>query len=386
MKNIKSYVLIGLLSFLAFSCTSDDNNPIDPPKNEQKEVGKTFEITGTFDFNHAGAAIPFIFTENSFTIGTSSLGKENSTSQLTTLYINKENVYKAVLKQEDGKFMALFLRNVKENTMDLNMDYNFNTEKEAIDSKYPPSDASMGNHDGGQFGWLSLIRQETIRPQLPVNGTYVFDATSMGGGIYAYSFTDEQVRFDAGSPYDMKILDYKNDTHKILLEGLGSKAGTYYVIQLKDITATEVQIARDTKSTLAEAEAIFNSSDSVSGSFSPYVKQIENPIELPVNGRYAFDATAMGGGIYSYTFTNEQVSFDAGNPYDMKVLDYKNESHKILLEGLGSKAGTFYVIQLKNITASSVEIARDTKTNLEEAKTIFEHTDDVAGSFSTYTK
>ncbi len=392
MKTIKLIAFIGLFGLLTVGCANDDNSIIEKPDEQvdsnQKKVGSTFETTGVFDFKHAGANIPFEFTKTNFIVKTSALGQANSDSKLITLFINKENVNKAVLKQEDGKYLALFLRNIKENSMDINMDYTFDTEDAANKAAYPDPKASMGSHDGGQFGWLSLTKSEAgeVSIQLPINGKYIFDGTVMGGGIYSYIFTNENISFDAGSPYEMKILKHNKDNNKILLEGLGSKEGTFYVVQLKDITENTVKIARDTKTNKSEAETTYESNSDVSGNFTEYTKETNNAFVLPVNGRYIFDGTAMGGGIYSYTFTNEKVSFDAGSPYDMKITNYNSTTNKILLEGLGSKEGTFYVIQLKEITDASVKIARDTKSIKADAEATFNSSSDVAGNFTEYIK
>lgn len=392
MKTIKLIAFIGLFGLLTAGCANDDNSIIEKPDEQvdsnQKKVGSTFETTGVFDFKHAGANIPFEFTKTNFIVKTSTLGQENSNSTLISLFINKENVNKAVLKQENGKYLALFLRDIKKNSMDINMDYTFDTEDAANKATYPDPNASMGNHDGGQFGWLPLTRSQSNEDsiELPVNGKYIFDATAMGGGIYNYTFSNEIIAFDAGAPYEMTILKHNKENNKILLEGIGSKAGTFYVAQLKNIKENSVEIARDTKSTKSEAEAIYESNQDVSGNFTEYIKETSTSFNLPVNGKYIFDGTPMGGGIYSYTFTNEKVSFDAGAPYDMKIIGYNNTNNKILLEGLGSKEGTFYVIQLKEITATSVKIARDTKSTETEADEAFNNSNDLAGSFSEYEK
>lgn len=392
MKTIKLLAFIGLFGLLTVGCANDDNSIIKKPDEQvdsnQKKVGSTFETTGIFDFKHAGANIPFEFTKTNFIVKTSALGQENSNSLLITLFVNKENVNKAVLKQEDGKYLALFLRNIKENSMEINMDHTFDTEEAANKAVYPDPSASMGSHDGGQFGWLPLTRSQSNEDpiELPVNGKYIFDGTAFGGGIYSYTFSNEMIAFDAGAPYEMKILKHNKENNKILLEGLGSKAGTFYVAQLKNIKENSVEIARDTKSTKTEAEAIYESNQDVSGNFTEYIKEASTSFDLPLNGKYIFDGTAMGGGIYSYTFTNEKVSFDAGAPYDMKIIGYNNTTHKILLEGLGSKEGTFYVIQLKEIANTSVKIARDTKSTKAEAETIFNSSADLTANFTEYVK
>lgn len=392
MKNLKLMALIGIFGFLITSCSNDDNNTINVPDNdqpvEQKKVGTDFETTGKFEFKHAGANIPFEFTKTSLIVKTTDLGKPDSESKLITLYIDKQNVNKAVLKQENGKFQALFLRNIKQNSMEVNIDHIFDTEKQAIEASYPDPNASMGNHDTGQFGWLALTRAEDAPEpiELPVTGKYIFDGTAFGGGIYSYTFTNQKITFDAGSPYEMQVLLHNKNNNKIFLEGLGDKKGVFYVIQLKQVKENTVEIARVTKTNKAEAQEIYQDSKEIPANFTEYTKESDQNIQLPVQGTYSFDATSLGGGVYSYTFTNKNVTFDAGSPYDMEIISHNNKNDKILLEGIGDKKGSFYVIQLKDLTNTSVKIARETLDALEKAQDMYKDPTDLSANFTEYQK
>lgn len=392
MKITKLIALIGFISVFAMSCTNDDNSDPILKERDQKELAAKFQAIGEYQFPHAGTAMPFTFTETTFSSESPTVGQESSISTLIKLFQNSEGVFRAVLKEKDGRFSALFLRNINDNSMEINIDKtfeqtNFKTEKEAIEVAYPNPKASMTNHDSGQFGWLKILKKTTSNEEinLPVNGKYVFDATAMGGGVYSYTFNNEKVTFDSGEPYEMKIEKYNSTSKRILASGLADKTGTYYVIHLTDITPTKVKIGRETKETLQEAEVAFNSSTEFN-KYSEYIKEVEVPtINLPVSGKYSFDATAMGGGIYSYTFENGIVSFDAGAPYDMKVLKYHSDTQRILAEGLGEKAGSYYVIHLKDITPTKVKIGRETKETKQEAETAL-ISSDVFNKYSEYSK
>ena len=392
MKITKLIAFISFISIFAVGCSNDDNsNPI-PKGQEQKEVGTKFQATGEYEFPHAGSAMPFTFTETTFSSESPMAGEQAAEHTLIKLYQNSEGVFKAVLKEQSGKFSALFLRNISNKGMEINMDqtfegFNFNTEKEAVDVAYPDPKASMANHNSGQFGWLK-INKKTITTEeinLPVNGKYSFDATAMGGGVYSYTFDNKNVTFDAGAPYSMKIEKYDSTKNRILASGTGDQVGSFYVIHLKDITATKVKIGRETIASKEEAEVAFTSA-TVFDKYSEYTKEVETPtLNLPVSGKYSFDATAMGGGIYSYTFDNEKVTFDAGAPYDMKILKYHSDTQRILAEGLGEKEGSFYVIHLKDITATKVKIGRETIASKAEAEAALISTA-VFDKYSEYSK
>ncbi|WP_430614061.1 hypothetical protein [Flavobacterium sp. JP2137] len=401
MKITKFFAILAVASMLTVGCSSDDSSPITQVEETQKELEAKFPVVGTYEYAHGTMKIPYVFAAQSLKVQNSNMSGEDTEEVVVKAYQQiKDSVYKIVTKEtKTGKYTAFFLRNVTAESLEINMDHSFDTEKEAIDSKYAdPAEAPNSTHT--KFGWLKLTKANASAIQLPVSGKYVFDGTSQpGGGIYIYTFSNEQVSFDSGhGAYDMKVLAYNNTTKKILLEGLAAKAGTYYVAQLKDITTNTVKIARDTKAPLegtdakALAEAIFNSAADLTGNFTEYTK--ENAISLPVQGKYTFDGTSQpGGGIYTYTFSNEKVTFDSGHgAYDMKVLKYNSGTQKILLEGLDSKAGTFYVAQLKEVTATSVKIARETKAPLEgsnpkaEADAIFNSASDITGNFTTYQK
>ncbi|MBW3518284.1 hypothetical protein [Flavobacterium sp. NKUCC04_CG] len=402
MKIIKIFALIAITSLLAVGCSSDDSSPIIPPgpgpeNPTQKELDAKFPVIGTYEYAHAGMKIPYVFTATTLVVQNSNMSGEDTEEVVVKAFQNlSDNVYKIVTKETStGQYTAFFLRNITAESLEINMDYTFATEKEAIDTKYAdPNEVPNVGHT--KFGWLKLTKASIASISLPVSGKYIFDGTAQSGGVYSYNFTNEKVSFDAGAPYDMKVLAYNQTTKKILLEGLDSKAGTYYVAQLKDITDTSVKVARETKAPAGgnnpktEAEAVFNSPADVTGNFTEYFK--EGVIRLPVQGKYSFDGTSQNAGIYSYIFSNEVVTFDAGAAYDMKILKYNPVTKKILLEGLGSKAGTYYVAQLKNVTATSVKIGRETKAPVEgsnpktEAEAVYNSAADIAGNFTEYVK
>ena len=77
--------------------------------------------------------------------------------------------------------------------------------------------------------------------------------------------------YNARSRLQEKILKYHGDAQRILAEGLGDKEGSFYVIHLKDITATKVKIGRETIASKAEAEAALIST-AVFDKYSEYSK------------------------------------------------------------------------------------------------------------------
>ncbi|MCP1997029.1 hypothetical protein [Flavobacterium sp. HSC-61S13] len=366
MKNIRIFAFLAIASLLTVSCSSDDSTP-NLPTETQKELEAKFPVVGTYEYAHGAMKIPYVFTAQSLVVQNSNMSGEDTEEVVVKAYQQiKDGVYKIVTREsKTAQYTAFFLRNVTNESLEINMDHSFATEKEAIDSKYAdPNEGPNSTHT--KFGWLKLNKASIASIALPVSGKFIFDGTSQpGGGIYTYAFTNEKVTFDSGhGAYDMKVLNFNKTTNKILLEGLDTKAGTFYVAQLKDITTKSVQIARVTKAPLegsnpkAEAEAIFKDTKDLEGNFTKYYK--EDAI-LPVQGVYEFDGTSMGGGIYTYTFSNETISFDSGTPYSMKVLAYNKTLNTILLEGIdASVQGVFYVIKLDAITATSVAVGRDT--------------------------
>lgn len=391
MKVTKFLSALAILAFLSVSCSSDDD-VIRKGPDTQTELGSELPFEGDYVLAHAGNPIPFEFKKKTISMqmaGMAGSGQEDDNYNVIKVYKDKNEVLKVVAQhQTEGDYKAFFFKNIQVETLEINMDFDFNSEKEAIESTYPSAGAVAPDHQNNKFGWLKLTKagNETVKIDLPVQGKYVFSAQ---GFTYYYNFTNDVVSFNGD--YDMKVLQHNTNTNKILLEGLGEKAGTYYVTQLKNITETTVDIARLTYVPAADAktqaEAEFASSAEITARFSTYTKESgeEPAFSLPVQGKYIFSAQ---GFTYFYNFTNTVVSFNGD--YDMKVLDFNATTNKILLEGLGEKVGTYYVTQLKNITETSADIARltyapatDAKANAEAE---FAATTEINARFSTYAK
>ncbi|MGS4346481.1 hypothetical protein ACKUSY_12975 [Myroides odoratus] len=393
MKITKLFSALAIFALLITSCSSDDDVIRNPPPEQggQKEVGTELPFEGTYAYGHAGNPIPFEFKKKSITMQMSLMagsGQEDDTYNIIKIYENTDGVLKVVSKhQTANEYKAFFFKNIKEESLEINIDFDFNSEKEATESTYPSVGAVAPDHQNNKFGWLKLTKtgNETVKINLPVQGKYVFSAQ---GFTYYYDFSNDKVNFNGD--YDMKVLQHNTNTNKILLEGLGEKAGNYYVTQLKNITETTVDIARLTfvpaADAKATAEAEFASLEEVGARFTTYTKESgEEAFSLPVQGKYTFSAQ---GFTYFYNFTNTIVNFNGD--YDMKVLDFNATTNKILLEGMGEKAGNYYVTQLKNITETSVDIARLTFVPAADAKTTaeaeFASTEEVSARFTTYTK
>ena len=393
MKITKLFSALAIFALLITSCSSDDDVIRNPPPEQggQKEVGTELPFEGTYAYGHAGNPIPFEFKKKSITMQMSLMsgsGQEDDTYNIIKIYENTDGVLKVVSKhQTANEYKAFFFKNIKEESLEINIDFDFNSEKEATESTYPSAGAVAPDHQNNKFGWLKLTKtgNETVKINLPVQGKYVFSAQ---GFTYYYDFSNDKVNFNGD--YDMKVLQHNTNTNKILLEGLGEKAGNYYVTQLKNITETTVDIARLTfvpaADAKATAEAEFASLEEVGARFTTYTKESgEEAFSLPVQGKYTFSAQ---GFTYFYNFTNTIVNFNGD--YDMKVLDFNATTNKILLEGMGEKAGNYYVTQLKNITETSVDIARLTFVPAADAKATaeaeFASTEEVSARFTTYTK
>lgn len=395
MKITKFFSALAIFALLTTSCSSDDDVIRNPPTEQggQKEVGTELSFEGTYAYAHAGNPIPFEFKKKSITMQMSLMagsGQEDDTYNIIKIYENADGVLKVVSKhQTASEYKAFFLRNIKEGeSLDINIDYSFPSELEAKEAAYPASGNSTPDHANNKFGWLKLTKmngEPSEKINLPVQGKYVF---SQSGHTYFYTFSNETVNFNGS--YDMKVLKHNTNTNKILLEGLAEKAGTFYVIQLKNITANTVDVARLTfgeADAKTKAEAKFASLEEVGARFTTYTKEggEEPAFSLPLQGKYTFSAQ---GFTYFYNFTNTVVNFNGD--YDMKALDFNTTTNKILLEGMGEKAGNYYVIQLKNITETSADIARLTFVPEADAKTKaeakFASPAEVSARFTTYTK
>ncbi|WP_233266234.1 hypothetical protein [Myroides fluvii] len=300
---------LAILALLTASCSSDDNviRTEKPDENGQTEVGSELHFEGTYAYGHAGNPIPFDFKKKSIAMQMSLMagsGQEDDTYNIIKIYKNTDGVMKVVSKhQTNSEYKAFFLRNIKEGeSLDINIDYSFTSEIEAIKAVYPASGNSTPDHANNKFSWLKLIKmngEPGEKINLPVQGKYVF---SQQGHTYSYTFSNETVNFN--DSYDMKVLKHNTNTNKILLEGKGEKAGSYFVAQLKNITATTVDVARATfgeADAKIKAEAEFAlATDLTGGRFSTYTKEgSEGGETIPsfegLSGTYASTMIVIGG-------------------------------------------------------------------------------------------
>ncbi|WP_353102999.1 hypothetical protein [Myroides odoratus] len=312
MKVTKFLSALAILAFISVgttSCSSDDNviRPEKPDENGQTEVGTELHFEGTYAYGHAGNPIPFDFKKKSISMQMSLMagsGQEDDLYNIIKIYKNADGVLKVVSKHETAsEYKAFFLRNIKDGeSLDINIDYSFTSEIEAIKAVYPASGNSTPDHANNKFGWLKLTKmngEPSEKINLPVQGKYVFSAQ---GHTYFYNFSNTIVNFNGD--YDMTVLKHNTNTNKILLEGKGDKAGTYYVTQLKNITANTVDIARLTfgeadAKTKAEAEFAL-ATDLTGGRFTTYTKEgSEGGETIPsfegLNGTYVSAMIVIGG-------------------------------------------------------------------------------------------
>lgn len=382
MKTLRLFLFIGLLGIMGTSCSNDDNTtiPVDPNPDEQtqKKIGTKFLIDGDFEFAHAGAGIDFTFNEITFEMDDSGLGGAKSTFNLVAMYQEvKSGVYKAILKDGSSKAPTIYLRNIKENSMEINIDWLLNpyeNGEEAEKAEYPTANATIGNHDGGQFGWLVITRKTgaPITVNLPISGKYVF---SQQGHTYYYTFSNNIVNFNGS--YDMEVLGYSNTNNKILLKGADKTVeDRYYVIQLKNITENSVDILRKTYSETnaqAEAEAEFAKAEDADGGFNTYIKESNNDEAFAnLQGTYGSaiinDADGNPQAQYVFKIGNNDEAFlfraDMGGGFSDSasfILNrvFTDESKgQLIYEVTGStgyysgREGQFLTIYVRNISAS----------------------------------
>lgn len=306
MKVTKFLSALAILAFITVgttSCSSDDDVIRQENNNDRTEVGSELPFEGTYAFVHAGNPIPFEFKKKTIAMQMSLMsgsGQQDDIYNIIKIYKNKEGVLKVVSKhQTDSEYKAFFLRNIKEGeSLDINIDYSFNSEIEATKSAYPAAGTTAPDHANNKFSWLKLTKagEQPIKINLPVQGKYVF---SGGGHTYFYNFTNDLINFNGS--YDMKVLKHNTNTNKILLEGVQDKAGTFYVIQLKNITANTVDIARltfpEAADAKAKAEAEFASSTEISATFTTYTKEAAPtaPAFQGLNGTYLSAMIVSGG-------------------------------------------------------------------------------------------
>ena len=404
MKLFKVLAFMAVISITTISCSSDDNSIIRTEVKDQQLTGKNLtQVKGTYNYFHSANPIPIEFTEKQITIKMGDMlgsDQDHDIYDIRNVYKNTTtNVIKIVAHSKtENLFKAFFITNINENTFKFNMDnnYNFPTEEEAINTSYPDPTAVISvDHVKGIFGWLNLEANTVVKIALPISGKYAFSIT-MGGTThsYSYSFTNEKVNFS--DKYDMIVLAHNTTTNKILMVGEGENENIYYVAQLKDITEDTVKIARTTFGEKTkdlnkqEAEKEFAAQQELTASFTEYLKDAPSKtFELPITGKYEF---AQQGMAYTYDIKNNIINFN--NSYDMKVLDFNKEMNNILLQGIGEeKKNEFYVMKLRKITDNSVDIKRttfkseDLKNNEKEAKALMTMPDpENETGFFTYTK
>lgn len=315
-KLLSALAIFALISVGTTSCSSDDNviRPENPDENGQIEVGSELQFEGTYAYAHAGNPIPFDFKKKSISMQMSLMagsGQEDDLYNIIKIYKNTDGVLKVVSKhQTASEYKAFFLRNIKEGeSLDINIDYSFSSEIEAIKAVYPASGNSTPDHANNKFSWLKLTKMTGEKIKLPVEGKYIF---SQQGHTYFYTFSNETVNFN--DSYDMKVLKHNTNTNKILLEGKGEKAGSYFVAQLKNITANTVDVARLTfgeadAKTKAEAEFAL-ASELTGGRFSTYTKEGNgNPVFEGLNGTYVTETIGGNLGYYQFVMNGNNEAF-----------------------------------------------------------------------------
>ncbi|MDM1044297.1 hypothetical protein HX004_05515 [Myroides sp. 1354] len=314
-KLLSALAIFALISVGTTSCSSDDNviRPENPDENGQIEVGSELHFEGAYAYAHAGNPIPFDFKKKSISMQMSLMagsGQEDDLYNIIKIYKNTDGVLKVVSKhQTASEYKAFFLRNIKEGeSLDINIDYSFSSEIEAIKAVYPAGGNSTPDHANNKFSWLKLTKMNGEKINLPVQGKYVF---SRSGHTYFYTFSNETVNFNGS--YDMKVLKHNTNTNKILLEGKGEKAGSYFVAQLKNITANTVDVARLTfgeADAKTKAEAEFASANEVEASFSTYKKEDdENPVFEGLNGTYVTETIGGNLGYYQFVMNGNNDAF-----------------------------------------------------------------------------
>ncbi|MGQ8867178.1 hypothetical protein [Myroides sp. TSA_177.3] len=421
MKVTKFLSALAILAFISFgttSCSSDDNviRPEKPDENGQTEVGTELHFEGTYAYGHAGNPIPFDFKKKSISMQMSLMagsGQEDDLYNIIKIYKNTDGVLKVVSKHEtESEYKAFFLRNIKEGeSLDINIDYSFTSEIEAIKAVYPASGNSTPDHANNKFGWLKLTKmngEPSEKINLPVQGKYVFSAQ---GHTYFYNFSNTIVNFNGD--YDMTVLKHNTNTNKILLEGKGEKAGTYYVTQLKNITANTVDIARLTfgeadAKTKAEAEFAL-ATDLTGGRFTTYTKEgSEGGETIPafegLKGTYVSATIGNNLGYYQFTMgeNNEAFlfmgdfagsgTFDEGGKLELKKVFADKAKGQIIFEITNSEGyyaernGQFLTLYVKDyadgtkatfaiatkggVTSISTSKGNVIGTTLEEAKAL----------------
>ncbi len=377
MKLTKLFSAVAICAFILTGCSNDDNNdPIRVDQKDQEEIGKELTFTGEYAYAHSGMPIPFTFEKNSITMNMSQMagsGQEDDKYNIITVYKNKEGVIKAVAKHEkESQYKAFFFKNVKVESMDINIDYTFKSEIEAIKTNYPSAGGGQVDHQNNQFGWLSL-QQKGNKPaevNLPINGKYIF---SQSGHTYYYDFTNDVVNFNGS--YDMKVLAHNTSTNKILLQGIdGKEKDYYYVIQLKNIKDNNVDIARATFNegdVKALAEKEFAAIEDLKNNFTTYGKEdaqgtfgvlkgtygsaiIKNDQTGKPQAQYVFK---IGEGNEAFLFKADMGSgFNESASFKLKKVFDDEKTGQIIYEITGStgyyagRDGQFLTVYVKDIS------------------------------------
>ena len=420
MKIKKVLSLFAITAFLLTSCSSDDNEIIRPEVKDQVEVSKESPVIGEYSFNHAGNPIPFEFQKKTITMkmsGMAGSGQDDDIFDVITTYKNKEGVLKTVAKNKQNEYKAFFFRDIKDDNSEFmfNMDLTAKNENEAIKAAYPAKDIVV-DHAAGQFGWLPLTKGTVVEPiALPVNGKYVFSATTPQGTFtYYYNFSNDVVNFNGD--YDMTVISHNKNTNKILLQGKDEKVKDfYYVIQLKNIKDDNVDIARATykadKDGLTpkqQAEKEFASQEEIKANFTTYTKDkgTNNTAFANLKGSYVtekmgptkigyytfrmgedkeaflFVADMTGSGEFkeSASFNLERVFADEKSGQ----LIYKIISAKGYYEGREGQYLTFYIKEIaadgsKATFAIATKQVKDDKGNILDSNSILKSKGDVIG-------
>lgn len=405
----KLFASIAIFSFLLVGCSSDDDIIRKPDELNQTEIGKQLSFEGDYQYIHGGNPIPFSFSKTKIVMLMSQMtgsNQEDDNYNIISIYKNDQAILKVVAKHENiSEYKAFYFKNITEASLDINIDHTFSSEIEAIEAKYPSTGAITPDHTSNTFGWLKLTKKsENTNPiNLPIQGKYIF---SQQGHTYSYSFANDKVNFN--DSYDMSVIRHNTITNKILLEGLGDKAGTFYVIQIKGITNTTVDIARNTYGDTdgeSKAQIEFASSEEIQGArFSTYTKENTTSAFAELAGSYFSEKIGDDIGYYQFNInTNEESfvfmadfsstgNFSEGGKLQLKKV-YEDESKdQIIFEILASngyysgREGQFLTLYVKDykdgekatfaiatkggVTSISTSKGNVIGTTLEEAKAL----------------
>lgn len=280
MKSIKTFSFLLILAMIFTSCSSDDNDTIRVEDKNQVEIDPTLNFEGIYNFMHAGNPISFTFSKDAIQVNLANMTgseQENQRYEIISIYKNKlSNIEKVVTKDiQTGNFKTFFMTNKTSESLLFNMDgtYSFENIEQAISSTYPQANEVIEvDHSKNIFGWIKLEKDNEIVIELPVQGKYQF---SQQGFTYFYVIENDKVNFN--DSYSMEVLAFNTKTNKILLKGIDpSVENSYYVMQLQNIEAESVEIARKTYKTEDAKELSqkdFASQSTLEANFTKYDKQ-----------------------------------------------------------------------------------------------------------------